>query len=161
MIHTLDNCPLKFAIYQKTFNIYHTFYQHGRIQPCETHHVSGSKTAVIKVTGNMYCEIHITFSETSIHTDFLTPRFCFLDHKHIDKSDHMNGMKSSAKEIIENVYQYIDELMQGCINSLWPSDAIWRQGSRSTSVQIMACCLTAPSHYPNQCWLIITKVQWC
>ena len=23
----------------------------------------------------------------------------------------------------------------------------------------MACCLTAPSHYPNQCWLIITKVQ--
>ena len=25
----------------------------------------------------------------------------------------------------------------------------------------MACCLTAPSHYLNQCWLIITKVQWC
>ena len=25
----------------------------------------------------------------------------------------------------------------------------------------MACCLTTPSHYLNQCWLIITKVQWC
>ena len=24
----------------------------------------------------------------------------------------------------------------------------------------MACCLTAPSHYLNQCWLIISKVQW-
>ena len=24
----------------------------------------------------------------------------------------------------------------------------------------MACCLTAPSHYLNQCWLIIGKVQW-
>ena len=24
----------------------------------------------------------------------------------------------------------------------------------------MACCLTAPSHYLNQCWLIITKVLW-
>ena len=24
----------------------------------------------------------------------------------------------------------------------------------------MACCLTAPSHYPNQCWLIISKIQW-
>ena len=32
------------------------------------------------------------------------------------------------------------------INSLWPSDAIWRQRS--------------VSHYLNQCWLIIVKVQW-
>ena len=47
------------------------------------------------------------------------------------------------------------------VNSLWPSDAIWWQGSRSTLVQVMACCLMAPSHYLNQCWLIITKVQWC
>ena len=35
-----------------------------------------------------------------------------------------------------------------------------RQGSRSTLAQVMACCLTAPSHYLNQCWLIISKVQW-
>ena len=47
------------------------------------------------------------------------------------------------------------------VNSLWPSDAMWRQGSRSTLVQVMACCLTAPSRYLNQCWLIITKVLWC
>ena len=37
------------------------------------------------------------------------------------------------------------------VNSLWPSDAVWRQGSTSTLVQVMACCLTAPSHYLNQC----------
>ena len=24
----------------------------------------------------------------------------------------------------------------------------------------MACCLTAPSHYLNQCWLIIIEIQW-
>ena len=24
----------------------------------------------------------------------------------------------------------------------------------------MACCLTAPSHYLNHCWLIISKVLW-
>ena len=36
------------------------------------------------------------------------------------------------------------------INSLRPSDAIWRQRSGSTLVQVMACCLTAPSHYLNQ-----------
>ena len=35
------------------------------------------------------------------------------------------------------------------INSLWPSDAIWRHGSGSTLAQVMACCLTAPSHYLN------------
>ena len=46
------------------------------------------------------------------------------------------------------------------INSLWPNDAIWRHISRSTLAQVMACCLTAPSHYLNQCWLIFRKVQW-
>ena len=25
--------------------------------------------------------------------------------------------------------------------------------------QVMACCLTAPSHYLNQCWLIISEVH--
>ena len=44
------------------------------------------------------------------------------------------------------------------INSLRPSDAIWRHRSGSTLAQVMACCLMAPSHYPNQCWLIISKV---
>ena len=41
-----------------------------------------------------------------------------------------------------------------------PSDAIWRQRSGSTLAQVMAWCLTAPSHYLNQCWLIISKVLW-
>ena len=43
---------------------------------------------------------------------------------------------------------------------LGPSDAIWRWRSWSTLVQVMACCLTTPSHYLNQCWLIISKVPW-
>ena len=33
------------------------------------------------------------------------------------------------------------------VNSLWYSNAIWHQGSRSTQVRVMACCLMAPSHY--------------
>ena len=44
------------------------------------------------------------------------------------------------------------------INSLWPRDAIWRQMSGSTLAQVMACCLTAPSHYLIRCWLIISEV---
>ena len=43
---------------------------------------------------------------------------------------------------------------------LGPSDTIWRQRSGSTSVQVMACYLTAPSHYLNRCWLIISKALW-
>ena len=46
------------------------------------------------------------------------------------------------------------------INSLGPSDAIWWQRSGSTFAQVMACCLTAPSHYLNQCWLIKSKALW-
>ena len=39
-------------------------------------------------------------------------------------------------------------------------DVIWRHGTRSTLAQVMACCLMAPSHYLNQCWLIIGEVPW-
>ena len=44
-------------------------------------------------------------------------------------------------------------------NSLCPSDTIWRQRSESTLAQVMACYLTAPSHYLYQYWLIIGEVQ--
>ena len=30
--------------------------------------------------------------------------------------------------------------------------------SESTLAQVLACCLTAPSHYLNQCWLNISNV---
>ena len=53
-----------------------------------------------------------------------------------------------------------DTLSIMLINSLRPSDAIWRHSCGSTLAQVMACCLTAPSHYLNQCWLIINEVQW-
>ena len=46
------------------------------------------------------------------------------------------------------------------VNSLWPSDAIWRHRSGSTLAQVMAWWLTAPSHYLNQCWLIMNGVLW-
>ena len=46
-------------------------------------------------------------------------------------------------------------------NSLWPSDAMWRQRSGSTLAHVMACCLTAPSHYLKQYWpIIISHVLW-
>ena len=46
------------------------------------------------------------------------------------------------------------------LNTLCPSNAIWWHRSRSTLVQVMACWLTATSHYLHQCWLIINKVLY-
>ena len=45
------------------------------------------------------------------------------------------------------------------VTSMWLSDTILGQISRSTLAQVMACCLTASSHYLNQWWLVISKVQ--
>ena len=61
---------------------------------------------------------------------------------------------------VQTLHLHISSLVQDCINSLRPSDAIWRQWSWTTLAQVMACCLTAPSHYLNQCWLIIRGVLW-
>ena len=75
-------------------------------------------------------------------------------------------MMAISRRIGKNTISLINikchhDLVSPCrLNSLWPSDAIWRWRSWSTLVQVMACCLTAPSHYLNQCWLIISKVLW-
>ena len=53
-----------------------------------------------------------------------------------------------------------DDIMNTERCTLWPSDAIWRHRSMSTLAQVMACCLTAPNHYLNQCWLMISEVLW-
>ena len=37
---------------------------------------------------------------------------------------------------------------------------IWQQRARSTFVQVMARCLTVPSHYLNQFWLILSEDLW-
>ena len=44
--------------------------------------------------------------------------------------------------------------------TLWPSDSIWWHRSGSPLAQVMACCLTSPSHYLNQYWLPIREVLW-
>ena len=54
---------------------------------------------------------------------------------------------------VQCIYSWrkISEPLQGC-------HILYRFGS--TLVQVMACCLTVPSHYLNHYWLIISEVQW-
>ena len=65
-------------------------------------------------------------------------------------------------KFVRNVQTY-PSLMIICsnldFNSLWPSYAIWCHRTGATLAQAMACSPTAPSHYLNQCWLIISNVQ--
>ena len=46
------------------------------------------------------------------------------------------------------------------VNSLWPCDAIWHHRSGLTLAQVMACCLTMPSHYLNSWRFLISEVLW-
>ena len=51
------------------------------------------------------------------------------------------------------VHYDISVMCWGCFRSLYSQRG-------PTLAQVIPCCLTAPSHYQNQCWLIISKVQW-
>ena len=46
------------------------------------------------------------------------------------------------------------------MNTMCPSDTIWWNITGSTLAQVMDRCLMAPSHYPNQCWLLISEILW-
>ena len=56
-------------------------------------------------------------------------------------------------DIVQNDRAITRSLGTWRLNSLWPSDYIWRHRSWSTLSQVIACCLTAPSHFLKQCWL--------
>ena len=85
----------------------------------------------------------------------------------------LSGVRMNMRHAFKNItstsnkHQFLINLNIGTCNihtqlhnSLWPSDAIWRHRSWSTLAQVMTGCLMAPSHYLNQCWLIINEVIW-
>ena len=65
---------------------------------------------------------------------------------------------SNAESVSTSWCRYVPATQCMLWLALWPNDAIWWHRSGSTLAQVMACCLTAPSHYLNQCWIIITEV---
>ena len=66
---------------------------------------------------------------------------------------------ASGKNACENyTFQLLLQPRGQQINSLRPSDTIWQHRPGSTLIQVMACCLTASSHYLHQRWFIISKV---
>ena len=90
--------------------------------------------------------------------------WCFLGiilhWKDLESCSHMMISMWALTHLPLVLHIYVSELGHLWFNSLWPSDAIWWYRRGSTLAQVMACCLMAPSHYLNQCWLIISEVLW-
>ena len=78
--------------------------------------------------------------------------------RHFNRNLYIFVQENAIKNVIWKMAGILSRSQ--CVNSLGPSDAVWRWRSWSTLIQVMACCLTTPSHYLNQCWLITSKVLW-
>ena len=84
----------------------------------------------------------------------------YVHVKHWDIITHPCS-KFNSGLVLSMLAQYLCHHIYGIskpqwVSSLWPGDAVWRHRSGSTLAQVMAWCLMAPSHYLNQCWLIIS-----
>ena len=113
--------------------------------------------------------LHFWISQKSLYN----LRFCPGKVPSLDSSESVGAMIIVCFIVQECIRFYYNKLLillkcskiflscSGRIifNSLWPNDTIWQQRSGSTVAQVMACCLTASSHYLNQCWLIISNIQ--
>ena len=90
-------------------------------------------------------------------------RVCPLESGRI-KLIQWNPYMVSYHEILTKVTPYLAlenrEIELGRLTHCDASDAIWWHRSGSTLTQVMACCLTAPSHYLNQFWFVISEVPW-
>ena len=78
------------------------------------------------------------------------------------KSWHIVGPWGPAMGYLskcDNVFWFL-WFIQPKSDSVRPDDAIWWHRSGSTSAQAMAWCLVAPSHYLDQCWLVIIETLW-
>ena len=73
---------------------------------------------------------------------------------------HRPGDKPLSEPMMVNLLTHVCATQPQWVNTLWPSYAIWWHRSGPTLVQVMPCCLTAPSHYPNQYWLTISELFW-
>ena len=96
-----------------------------------------------RVVWNPFVHMDLPLADMSIWTRAVVFCLCIIDYVIMTVK---SGEKTTTKS------------RDMSSSSLWPNDSIWRQKTGSTFSQVMACCLTAPSHYLNQCWLIISKV---
>ena len=97
-----------------------------------------------------------------------TPAFCHRRIKVKYRSD-TNLIKDTSwpcdacYEMLRKIYHdgsILHAVLYAAFNSLLPGYATWQHKSWSTLAQAITYWLMALSHYRNQCWLIISEIQW-
>ena len=85
--------------------------------------------------------------------------WCWLEKGHFAWKNNWKSVKVIGKyQFVEVGYFYI---WLSCLLTMIFNSLVMPYGDRygSTLAQVMACCLMAPSHYLNQCWLIISGIH--
>ena len=83
---------------------------------------------------------------------------CPISHHYGPAMGYLLWRFSKDSSCHDGMSPYFNVSRTRFINSL--CDAIWRFSSGSTLVLLRVCCLMAPSHYLNQCWLFISELHW-
>ena len=132
--------------------------------PCIFHYLSlyhSVHTSILPmVLMWLYCILHILISHST--KQFTSPRFT---HLFLQQPTGIASIISSVSSCVISITVNTDKLYWNIgqesnkyswqyFNSLWLNDTIWWHWSWSTLAQVVAYCLTAPSHCLNQCWLI-------
>ena len=85
-------------------------------------------------------------------------RLCWNKTRQHDQTNHKSGATSSAVFMV--FYHSVNHISIFITRPLTHCYTIYGHRSESALAQVMAWCLMAPSHYQNQCWLIISEVLW-
>ena len=75
----------------------------------------------------------------------------------IRENDRNYGTKTVTKAMLVYTHMFLFQ-SQWRVSTHCGLVTQWRYSSGSTIAQVMGCCLMAPSHYLNQCWLITKGV---
>ena len=110
----------------------------------------GTKASAAMVLNKSSCNIISSFS-----TSCITGAQWVNLIKTCGKTRHDNAKNLFVNENIRilkfwSIFFYIHIFFFNSF-TFWRSDVIWGHRSWSTLAQVMACCLTAPNHYLNQC----------
>ena len=144
--------------FESPMQIEHTSLRKQMKNISEFHHII--LRCLNKVTDNRHTTYSKEFSSTIVSIGLVN---CLAPNRHRANDDplywHKEQFCCSRMDFFNCKRMRLGQ--EDCqVNSLWSNDAIWRQRSGSTLAQVMACCLTAPSHHLNQCWFTISKIHW-
>ena len=95
-----------------------------------------------------------SFDGVIIWKESLTLPVSFVNNKHFSRTPSQTFLHKIFHDCRISAIIWNECLLK----ELWYSDAIWRQTSWLTLVNVKACCLMPPNHTLNQCWRIVNHI---